>query len=185
MRCRTCRNTPLRAECYMSSRSLSLLLLCLTPLSARVIRVCADPNNLPYSNDAREGFENRLAELIAKDLGASLEYFWWPGRKTFIEKTLNQGRCDVVMGVPRDLNSVLTTEPYYRSTYVLVSRKDGAPVVTSLLDPRLENWRIGVQIVGDDYAPPANILARRGLTSHLVGFSPYAEAGDVSPAARL
>ena len=169
----------------MFSRCLSLCMLCFIPASARVLRVCADPNNLPFSNQAGEGFENKLAQLLAKDIGASLEYFWWPERKAFVDKTLNQGRCDVWMGVPHDLNSALTTAPYYRSTYVVVSRKDRALEINSLLDPNLEKYRIGIHIVGDDYAPPANILARRGLTVNLVGFSLFGKTGEANPPARL
>ena len=87
-------------------------------LSARVLRVCADPNNLPFSNKAQQGFENRLAELVARDLKADLKYTWWAERKGFLENSLDADLCDVVMGVPSTLNSVLTTGPYYLSTYV-------------------------------------------------------------------
>src|SRR5438067_6357683 len=84
----------------------------------RVLRVCADPNNLPYSNQRGEGFENRLAELMARDLGAKLEYTWWSQRKSFIKNSLGEDRCDALMGVPAELDSVTVTHPYYRSTYV-------------------------------------------------------------------
>ena len=153
----------------MSSRFLSLVLLCLSPISARVLRVCSDPDNLPFSSDSKKGFENRVAELLARELGATLEYIWWPQRKFFIEKSLNQGNCDVLLGVPTALDSVAATAPYYRSTYVFVYRKDRKISVSSLFDAALEKYRIGVQIVGDDYAPPAIVLARRGLAPNVAG----------------
>src|SRR5215207_6900630 len=82
----------------------------------RVLRVCADPNNLPFSNARGEGFENKLAELVARDLGAKVEYTWWAQRRGFFRNTLAAGRCDVVMGLPANFEAALTTRPYYRST---------------------------------------------------------------------
>jgi quinoprotein dehydrogenase-associated probable ABC transporter substrate-binding protein len=151
----------------------------------RVLRVCADPNNMPFSNDRAEGFENKLAEMIAGKLDAKLEYTWWSERKSFLKNSLDQGRCDVVMGIPATLESVTPTNPYYRSTYVFVSRHDRKLDVTSLDDPRLENWRIGIHVVGDDYAPPAFALARRGITSNIVGFSLFGEYGEPNPPAKI
>src|ERR1051326_2930823 len=169
----------------MSFRFLSIVLLCSAPASARILRVCADPNNLPFSNKAGEGFENRLAELVARHLGAALDYTWWPERKSFVEKSLNQGNCDLLLGVPSQLASVRTTRPYYRSTYVFVSRKDRHLRVSSLLDAALEKYRIGIQVVGDNYAPPAQLLARRGLTANLVGYSLFGNAGEPNPGAGI
>ena len=85
-------------------------------------KVCADPNNLPFSNASGAGFENELAELVAGELGKHVTYTWWAQRRGFVRNTLNAGRCDVVMGVPVDYELVETTRPYYRSTYVFVSR---------------------------------------------------------------
>jgi mxaJ protein len=150
-----------------------------------VLRVCADPNNMPFSNQRGEGFENKIAELIAGKLEAKLEYSWWSERKSFIRNSLDQGRCDVVMGVPSTLESVTATKPYYRSTYVFVSRHDRNLEITSLDDPRLEHWRIGIHVVGDDYAPPAYALARRGVTANVVGFSLFGDYGESNPPARL
>lgn len=153
--------------------------------NARVLRVCADPNNLPFSNQAEQGFENRVAEVLARRLGATLEYTWWSERKGFIKNSLDAYRCDVVIGVPADLESVLTTKPYYRSTYVFASRKDRDLKLSSLSDPRLANWRIGMHIVGDDYAPPAQALARRGLSANLVGYSLFGPYGEPDPPSKL
>jgi len=172
----------------MCFRCLSVLLLFLIPSMAadrRTLRVCADPNNLPFSNQMGEGLENRLAEILAHDLDAQLTYTWWAERKSFLKNSLEAGLCDVVMGVPSSMDSVLPTEPYYRSTYVFLSRTDRALNISSLIDPRLEGMRIGIHVVGDDYAPPAHLLARRGLASHIAGYSLYGASGEVNPPSRL
>lgn len=162
----------------------ALLLLC-SAARARSIRVCADPNNLPFSNQAGEGLENKLAELIAAKLGAKLEYVWWSQRKSFVQNSLLAGRCDVIIGLPTSLGSVLATRPYYKSTYVFVSRKDRDLRVSSLADPRFAGWKIGVHVVGDDYAPPAHGLAKRGLSANIVGFSLFGQFGEPNPAAKI
>jgi mxaJ protein len=153
----------------------------------RVLRVCADPNNLPFSNDRREGLENALADLVAADLGATVEYTWWAQRRGFVRNTLRAGTCDVIMGVPAGYDPVLTTRPYYRSSYAFVSRTDRQLHVTSLDDARLREWRIGVHVIGDDYAnpPPAHVLARRGLVANVVGYSIYGDYGQPDPPTRL
>jgi mxaJ protein len=152
-----------------------------------VLRVCADPNNLPFSNRARAGFENRLAALLAADLGAELRYAWWPQRRGFVRETLGAGRCDVVMGVPATYDRVLATRPYYRSTYVFVSRSGPAAAVRSLDDPALRWLRIGVALVGDDYAntPPAHALGRRGIVHNVRGYSLYGDYSRPDPPADL
>jgi ABC-type amino acid transport substrate-binding protein len=132
----------------------------------RVLRVAADPNNLPFSNQRLEGFENKLAALVAKDLGAELEYSWRAQRRGFFREMLKEGRCDLVMGVPAGFEMGLTTKPYYRSSYVFVTRKDRDLKLASLDDSALTNLTIGVQLVGDDGAnpPAAHALARRAAT---------------------
>ena len=154
---------------------------------ASVLRVCADPNNLPFSNDKQEGFENRLARLVASDLGLSLEYEWWPQRRGFIRNTLDAGRCDVVMGVPARYGLTLTTEPYYRSTYVFVSRRGRYSGLGSLEDARLRGLKIGVQMIGDDFAnsPPAHALSARGLTRNIAGYSVLGDYSQPNPPARI
>lgn len=153
----------------------------------RVLRVCADPNNLPFSNERREGFENRLADLVATDLDATVEYTWWAQRRGFVRNTLRAGTCDVVMGVPADYDPVLTTQPYYRSSYVFVTRADRGLRFASFDDARLQALRIGVHVIGDDYAnpPPAHALARRGLIGNVVGYSIYGDYAQPDPPARL
>jgi mxaJ protein len=153
--------------------------------SSRVLRICADPANLPYSNDKREGFENKLAALIAHELHAELSYTWWAQRRGFFRNTLNAGTCDVVMGVPVGLSMARTTRPYYRSTFAFVSRDTKLRDLRSIDDARLRELKIGVPLAGDDGANPAPVhaLARRGIVSNLVGFSLWGEYQRRVPAA--
>jgi mxaJ protein len=159
------------------------------PLSARppVLRVCSDPNNLPFSNRKGEGFENRLAELVAGELHATLQYHWWPQRRGFVRNTLAAGRCDLIMGIPASDGQVLTTRPYYTSTYVFLSRRSSGLRIASLDDPRLRRLRIGLHFIGDDYynTPAAAALARRGIVRNLVGYSIYGDYSRPNPPARL
>lgn len=147
-------------------------------------RVCADPENLPFSNDKREGFENRIAELIAKDFSATPSYIWWGQRRGFIRNTMNatlkEGRCDVVMGVPDKYDLVLTTRPYYRSTYVFVYPRGRGLTIASLDDPALKKLKIGVHLLGDDYTnpPPVHELSKRGIVGNVVGFSTFYSADN-------
>ena len=151
----------------------------------RVLRVCADPNNLPFSNESGEGLENRLAEVLARDLGAELRYVWFSERKNFLKNSLDAGLCDAVPGVPVEIGDALVTRPYYRSTYVTVTRADRALRIESLYDPRLKDLRIGLHVVEDDYAPPGHLLAAVGLSSNLTGYSLFGAYGEKNPAARL
>jgi mxaJ protein len=158
-----------------------------TPEPARELRVCADPNNLPFSNQRLQGFENQLADLIAQEMKVAVRYTWWAQRRGFIRSTLNAGLCDVVMGVPSSFELALVTRPYYRSTYVFLSRKDGGPSVRSFDDPVLHDLKIGVQIIGDDYAnsPPAHALTQRGVIGNLIGYTVYGDYREDSPPARI
>ena len=135
-----------------ASRYLTVLCLCLGSLvssAAPLLRVCADPNNLPYSDQQQKGFENELATMIANDLGMQVIYTWFPQRGAFFRKTLDAGKCDVVMGVPAGMTGIDTTQPYYRSGYVFVSRRDRNLNIASLDDPRLHQLRIGIHNLGD------------------------------------
>lgn len=153
-------------------RRLSLLLLAFFPAlgsctrqveagPTRELRVCADPNNLPFSNQREEGFENKLAELFAGELNATLAYTWHAQRRGFFRETLRSERCDVVMGIPSSLELALPSKPYYRSTYVFVTRKADDLTIESLDDAVLREVRIGVHMIGDDHmnTPPAHALA--------------------------
>jgi mxaJ protein len=149
--------------------------------------VCADPNNLPFSNSRGEGFENQLAALVARDLHATVSYTWWAQRRGFIRNTLKAGECDVVMGLPSGFEMAATTRPYYRSTYVFVTRAGRAPGLDSFDDGRLRSMRIGVQIIGDDYAnaPPAHALTSRRMVSNVVGYSVYGDYSEPNPPSRI
>jgi mxaJ protein len=131
------------------------------------LRVCADPDNLPFSNEKLEGFENKIAELIAHDLGARLSYTWWPHQRGLVRRTLNEDRCDVLIGIPKGYDLVLWTKPYYRSAYVIAYVKDHGPAVTSLDDPILRQIKIGVHV----NTPPHDALAQRGIVgANVVGY---------------
>jgi mxaJ protein len=152
-----------------------------------VLRVCADPNNLPFSNRARAGFENRIAELVARELHRSLRYAWWPQRRGFVRNTLDAGRCDLIMGMPATADGILATTPYYTSTYVFLSRRAAGQPIASLDDPRLRRLRIGIHFIGDDYhnTPAATALARRGIVRNVVGYSIYGDYSKPNPPAAL
>jgi quinoprotein dehydrogenase-associated probable ABC transporter substrate-binding protein len=151
------------------------------------LRVCADPNNLPFSNARGEGFENRLAELIAGELGTRVEYTWWAQRRGFVRNTLGAGTCDVMLGVPAGWDAVLATRPYYRSTYVFAWRRDRRLDVRSLDDPRLHTLRVGVQLIGDNgvNTPPAHALSGRGIVANVRGYSVYGDHASPNPTARI
>ena len=157
------------------------------PKSVTALRVCADPNNLPFSNSAGEGFENRIASLLGRELGLRVEYTWVPQARGFVRKTLNAGVCDVIMGVPSDYGPLRTTKPYYRSTYALVYRADATFRVASLDAPALRGIRIGLQVIGDDYynTPPAQALAARGIVDNVTGFPIFGNYALPNPEARI
>jgi len=144
------------------------------------LRVCADPNNLPFSNEAGQGFENAIAELVAEEMGARLVYTWWPQERGFLRKTLNAGKCDVVMGLPSDYELAETTQPYYQSSYVFVYRKDSGLDLHTLQDPRLRSLKIGVTLIGDDgvNTPPAHALGELGIVDNVVGYMVYGDSDD-------
>ncbi len=126
----------------------------------KVFRVCADPNNLPFSNEQGEGLENKLAQLFAAKLNEPAVYTYFPQVIGFVRNTLNALRCDVIMGTAVGDTSVQTTAPYYRTTYALVFRPDsGLDGIASLSDPRLKDKHIGI-VAG---TPPATVLTRNGL----------------------
>jgi mxaJ protein len=139
-------------------------------LAQRQLRVCADPANLPFSNRQQQGFENRIAELIARDMRASLSYQWQRMGRGFVREFLANGKCDLVVGIPTNYAQMLTTHPYYHSTYVFVSRRSARVQPATFNDPELHTMKVGVQVLDDDYAPPAHALARRGMQANIVGF---------------
>jgi mxaJ protein len=152
-----------------------------------VLRVCSDPNNLPFSNDKQEGFENKIAELVASEMKLRLEYTWWAQRRGFVRNTLKSELCDLIIGMPSSSELALTTAPYYRSTYVFVWRKDRALNIHSFDDGALHKLRIGVQMIGDDFAnsPPAHALTNRKIIQNVKAYSVYGDYTQPNPPARV
>jgi quinoprotein dehydrogenase-associated probable ABC transporter substrate-binding protein len=154
-----------------------------TVAGARTLRVCADPNNLPFSNRAEQGFENKIAQLLAKDLGGHVEYTWWAQRRGFARNTVNADKCDFWVGVAQGVATLDTTAPYYRSSYVFVTRRERGLDIRSFDDPRLRELTIGVQMIGNDSSntPPAHALARRGIVDNVRGYMIYGDYDDPAP----
>lgn len=123
------------------------------------LRVCADPANLPFSHQNLEGFENKMAAVLAQDLGVPLVYYWWPHQRGLVRGFLNTGQCDVLMGIPTGYDLVLWTKPYYRTAYVMASLQERRLHLTSLDDPQLRQLTIGVHT----NTPPHDALANRGI----------------------
>ena len=126
------------------------------------LKVCADPNNLPFSNEKKEGFENKIAEVMGTALGLKVEYTWFPQVIGFVRNTLQAHRCDLVMGTVAGDDIMQTTNPYYYTTYVMLYRSDKRPAFEGLEDPRLASLRLGV--VGA--TPPSDLLVRHDLMAH-------------------
>jgi mxaJ protein len=178
----------------MSSRFLSLIALAAlacgparAATTMRTLRVCADPNNMPFSNQKQEGFENKIAELVARDMNAKLDYVWYAQRRGFTRNTISAGKCDVYIGIPTSFDRLSTTIPYYRSTYVFATRHDRHIKLSSFDDPALRTLAIGVQLVGDDgiNTPPAHALSARHIIRNVKGYSLYGDYRQANPPARV
>ncbi|MEA2760190.1 MAG: mxaJ protein [Methylobacteriaceae bacterium] len=162
------------------------LAVCSTAAGARELRVCADPNNRPFSAEDGSGMENKIVAVIGEELGADVTYTWFAQRRGFLRNTLNAGKCDLVPGIPAKMEMLRTTLPYYRSGYVFV-RKEGTPKIESLDDPALKTLRIGVQLIGNDATntPPVHALAHRGITGNVRGFMVYGDYESPDPASAI
>jgi quinoprotein dehydrogenase-associated probable ABC transporter substrate-binding protein len=145
-----------------------------------VLRVCADPHNMPFSNEKEEGFEQALAKLLAPKLGRkSVSYTYYPQATGFVRMTLNSRRCDVIMGYPQGDELVQNTNPYYRSTYVLVFRPGtGLDGIESIADPRLKTKKLGV-VAG---TPPATSMVQAGLMGHVKPYQLMVDTRFSNPA---
>ncbi|HVG47587.1 MAG TPA: substrate-binding domain-containing protein [Rubellimicrobium sp.] len=147
-------------------------------VSTTAFRVCSDPAAWPASSEDGSGYENRIAELLAQELGRPVEYVWYPMSSGFLRNTLNAARCDVIIGYAQDAEIVLNTNHYMTSTYVMVTAADGPLAdVTELKDPRLQEARIGV-VAG---SPPATHLARLGLLHDIKSYELFADRRHDSP----
>lgn len=151
-------------------------------IDPKILRVCADPRDLPFSNEAGEGFENKIAALLAHKLGKTLAYEYYPGATGFVRNTLNAHRCDVIMGMPQGDDIVQGTNPYYRTSYALVSKQGaGLETIDSLEDPRLQGKRIGI-VAG---TPPATNLAVNGLLGNVKSYPLVVDTRFAAPAAAM
>ena len=148
----------------------------------KVFRVCADPRDMPYSNTKGEGFENKIADLLAKALHKSVAYTWYPNAPGFVRKTLALYKCDIIMGVPQGDDNVQVTNPYYRSVYSLLFKPGhGFDGIDTLADPRLKGKRIGV-IAG---TPPASYLVRDNLMANAKPYPLVVDTRYSSSAAKM
>jgi quinoprotein dehydrogenase-associated probable ABC transporter substrate-binding protein len=141
------------------------------------LKVCADPNNLPFSNEKKEGFENKIAEIIGAELGLKVDYVWFPQIIGFVRNTLRAHLCDLVMGTVAGDDIMQTTNPYYFTTYVMLYRSDKGLDLRGLQDPRLASLRLGV-VAG---TPPADLLARYELMSHTQPYALTVDTRALSP----
>jgi mxaJ protein len=157
------------------------LLLALVPatiaMAAKPLRICADPDNLPFSDHAGRGFDNHIAALVARDLGREPVFIVARSRRGFLRERFNKGACDLLSGVPLGMHGVLTTRPYYRSTYVFVTPAREHLQIASFHDPQLNGRRIGLQMLEEDYSPPSLPLIRNGHAAQLVGFEAFGSGG--------
>jgi mxaJ protein len=141
--------------------------------SAAPLRICADPDNLPFSNRSEQGFDNRIAIEVAHTLGRKPQFVWARSRRGFLREQFNKGVCDVLMGAPQGMRGVATSGAYYRSTYVFVTAQGKHPRIASFDDPNLNGRRIGLQVLEEDYAPPSLPLIREGHAAQLIGFNSF------------
>ena len=147
-------------------------------LTTSVLRVCADPDNLPFSNEAREGFENRIVDLIAAELGLEVRYTWFPQSVGFVRNTLRLRNCDLISGITTTSERVQNTNPYYHSAYAMVYRKDSGLDATRMSDPRLRELKLGV-VAG---TPPVDIIAQLGLLARIRPYQLVADTRREKPA---
>jgi mxaJ protein len=154
-----------------------------TAADAAALRVCADPNNLPFSDQAGRGFENKIMALTAQDLGLTVQYTWWAQRRGYVRNTLKADICDVWPGIVSGAEMMTSTQPYYRSSYVFVTRAYRGLHIASFDDPRLRSLNIGVQMVGSDAmnTPPAHALSRRGIVQNVRGYMLYGDYRQPNP----
>jgi quinoprotein dehydrogenase-associated probable ABC transporter substrate-binding protein len=151
-------------------------------VDASALRVCSDPANMPFSNNKNEGFENKIADLLAKDLGVPVTYAWFPQVTGFVRNTLSAGKCDVVMGFAQGDEVVQNTNAYYRSTYALVYKAgNGLDGVDRLTDGRLKEKRIGITAG----TPPVTILAQHGMLGQVKSYALTVDRRYESPAEQM
>lgn len=151
-------------------------------VSRTALRVCADPANMPFSDRNKQGFENKIADIVADQLKEPVRYLWAPSGPGFARNTLNADLCDVVIGYAVGSDVMQSTNPYYRSTYVLVTRK-GSPLagVKGLDDPALKGRKLGVFAA----TPPVDVMLKRGLMDQAIVYPLLVDHRFDSPLAKL
>jgi quinoprotein dehydrogenase-associated probable ABC transporter substrate-binding protein len=166
--------TPIKVTGALLVGAVAVALMGSASRPASELRVCADPYDLPFSNDKEEGFENKIAHVVAQDLNATVVNYWWPTRRGVLRNSILGGFCDVMIEAPVGLDPVATTKPYFRSTYYFVYRADRGLALHSLEDTILKHLKIGVNMIGYDYTntPPSRALGVRGIVG-LVGFGNF------------
>lgn len=147
-------------------------------LATSLLRICADPANLPFSNEAREGFENKIVDVLADKLGLSVRYTWFPQSVGFVRNTLRLRECDLISGITTTSEKVQNTNPYYHSVYTMVYRKDSGLSATAMADPQLKNKKLGL-IAG---TPPADVIAQLGLLGNIKPYQLVADTRVYKPA---
>jgi mxaJ protein len=171
--------------------ALAALVLICTSVSAaepaHPLIACADPNNMPFSNQAQQGFENKIMALVARDLDRPLEWVWWAQRRGYVRNTLDQSKCDVWPGIAAGVETVAATDPYYRSSYVFVVRRSSHLEHLTRDDPHMHRLIVGVQMIGNDSTntPPAHAIAARGIVDNVRGYMVYGDYSRRNPSAPI
>lgn len=147
-------------------------------LTTSLLRVCADPSNLPFSNEKLEGFENRIIALVAEKLELEIRYTWFPQTVGFVRNTLRMRDCDLISGITTTSELVQNTNPYYHSAYVMIYRRDSGITATSMQDPQLKGKKLGL-IAG---TPPANLVAQLGMLGNIKPYQLVADTRHHKPA---
>lgn len=165
-------SSPCLERTVRSAIAIVALATSVTATAGTPLRVCVDPDNMPYSRRDQSGFEPLIARVLADAIGAPLQLQWHKSWRRTPAAALRKRLCDVQIGVPSGLAGVATTRPYYSASYVLVTNADDGPAPVSIDDSRLLSLRLGIQLVGANLAatPPGQALARRGAVQNVTGF---------------
>jgi mxaJ protein len=163
----------------MSSRypkllaALALALVSWSAAAVSPLRICADPDNLPFSNRGGSGFDDRIISLVAHDIHRAPVFIWARSRRGFLREQFNKNACDVLLGVPTGLRGVAVTDPYYTSSYVFVTAARKHLQIASFTDEGLNQQRIGLQILEEDLSPPSLPIINSGHAAQIVGFESF------------
>ncbi len=168
------------SRCPKLCTALLVALACLTAIAQSPLRVCADPDNLPFSKRGASGFDNRIVTLVAHDIHRAPVFIWARARRGFLREQFDKDACDVLLGVPAGMRGLAVTDPYYTSSYAFVTPARKHLEIASFEDTRLKNQRIGLQILEEDLSPPSLPLIRSGHAAQIVGFEAFGKReGDV------